>query len=229
MRIYQNFKEALPEIKRDLAEMGIKVHPKTYQDKQVGDNPDFATLELQNYIYTVVHPVGSDLEPTQPWADSEWLERMCGMSGSPVNPGVAWKHREEVWQEFLGEDGKFAYSYSERLSWFKQVNRVIARLEEDKDSRQLYIGIWSQEDNTKLGGVSRVPCSLGYLLQCRKNHLNLTYLQRSADFSTHLVNDIYLAHKLQSFIAEVSELEVGTFTHWIGSLHIFHKDAKEVF
>ena len=28
MRIYKNFKEALPEIKRDLAEMGIKCWPK---------------------------------------------------------------------------------------------------------------------------------------------------------------------------------------------------------
>jgi len=56
MRIYQSFKEALPEIKRDLAEMGIKVHPKTYQDKNVERDLNFATLELQNYIYTVVQP-----------------------------------------------------------------------------------------------------------------------------------------------------------------------------
>ena len=204
MRIYKNFKEALPEIKRDLAEMGIKCWPKTYQDKQVGDNPDFETLELSNYIYTVVNPNVADLEPTQPWADAEWIERKFGIIGHPVNPGEAYKLRPEVWKEFIGKNGKFAYTYSDRLSWFKQVNRVIARLKEDKDSRQLYIGVWSQEDNTKLGGVSRVPCSLGYLLQCRKDHLNITYLQRSADFATHLVNDIYLAFKLQDFIAVVA-------------------------
>ena len=49
-RIYNKFDEALSEIGRDLAEMGISVHPKTWQDKDVSDNPDFETKELQNYI-----------------------------------------------------------------------------------------------------------------------------------------------------------------------------------
>lgn len=230
MRIYSNFTEALPEIKRDLVEMGIRCHPDTYQDKNVKGNPDFDTLELQNYIYTVVEPNENDLAPTQPWADAEFNERVLGIDGMPVNPGTAWKLRADVWEEFLDKKWEtFAYTYSERLSLFNQVNRVIDRLLEDSDSRQLYISIWTPEDTKNLGGLSRVPCSLGYQLQCRKERLNITYLQRSADFATHFVNDIYLAHLLQDFISRQSSIPVGTFTHWIGSLHIFHKDAQGVF
>jgi len=229
MRIYQSFKEALPEIKRDLAEMGIKVHPKTYQDKNVERDLNFATLELQNYIYTVVQPNVADLEPTQPWADHEWNERRAGIGGCPINPGNAWEDRYDVWKEFLGEEEKFSYTYSERFAVNQQVERVIHRLKRDRDSRQIFVSVWDVLDTSNLGGVSRVPCTLGYLLQCRKDHLNITYLQRSADFATHLVNDIYLAKLLQNYVALETGLESGTYTHWIGSLHIFNKDAREVF
>ncbi len=229
MRIYNRFTEALPEIKRDLVEMGIRCHPQTYQDKDVRANPDFDTLELQNYIYTVVNPMAVDLTPTQPWADEEFKERIMGIDGYPVNPGSAWLLRKEIWEQFLDENERFAYTYSERLNLFDQVNNVVERLRDDSDSRQLFISIWTQKDVTKLGGISRVPCSLGYQFQYRKNQLHITYLQRSADFVTHFVNDVYLAHRLQVFVAREISVPVGTFTHWIGSLHIFRKDSQGVF
>ena len=230
MRIYMNFQEALAEIKRDLAEMGIHVHPQTYQDQFVGDNPDFETLELQNYIYVVTRPDGEDLDPTQPWADAEWAERAIGINAKGyINPGAAWELRRDVWEQFLQPNGHFSYTYNERFGLFEQVLRVIDRLKKDPDSRQLFIGMWNASDSTKLGGISRVPCSLGYYVQCRRNALHLTYLQRSADFATHFVNDIYMAYRLQYLIAEATELETGNFTHWIGSLHIFAKDTEEVF
>jgi thymidylate synthase len=225
MRIYKDFKEALNEIKRDLAEMGILVHPHTYQDKWVADNPDFDTLELQNYIYVVLNPRPEDLEPTQPWADKEFDERI---SGIPHNPGKAWAERAEVWKEFLEADGKFSYTYSERM-WY-QLNKLIREAKDNPDSRQLYLSIWNPKlDIFNIGGWRRVPCSLGYLFQIREEQVNMTYLMRSCDFVTHMVNDIYLATKLLHYFASQVGKPVGRFTHYIGSLHIFQKDVKGVF
>ena len=51
MRIFMNFNEAKEEIKRDLAEMGIVVKPKTMQDKIIEGNEDYETKELQNYSF----------------------------------------------------------------------------------------------------------------------------------------------------------------------------------
>ncbi len=229
MRIYNRFTEALPEIKRDLVEMGIRCHPKTYQDKDVRADPEFATLELQNYIYTVINPSVNDLTPSQPWADREFEERIAGIDGHPINPGKAWSLRPEVWDQFRMNMGNFAYTYSERLNLYDQVLKVVERLQDDPDSRQLFVSIWTQEDITKLGGISRVPCSIGYQFQYRKNQLHITYLQRSADFITHFVNDVFLAHRLQVFVANEVGVSIGTFTHWIGSLHIFKKDSQGVF
>lgn len=226
MRIYKYFDEALSEIRRELAEMAILIHPETYQDKYVGDNPDFETLELQDYIYTVTRPSVEDLNPTQPWADAEFDERL---GHKDLNPGEAWKLRSEVWSKFIQENGKFGYTYSNRLSENHKIKRVIDRIKKDSDSRQLFISVWDSDDIKKLGGVSRIPCTIGYQIKVREGLLHLTYIQRSADFATHFENDIYLAFKLQKYIAEKTGYEVGRYTHFISSLHVFSKDVDEVF
>jgi len=227
VRIYTDFKkEALGEIKRDLVEMGVKIHPKSYQDKVVAGNPDFETLEIQNYCYTIINPRPEDLTPTQPWADAEFKERI---TRPPVNPGTAWELRKEIWCEFMTPEGKFAYNYPERFARYDQIERIISRIKEDPDSRQLFLAVYDPSDIQHMGGVSRVPCTIGYQIQIRNNLLHLTYIQRSCDFATHYNNDVYLAVKMQHYIAEQTGYKVGRFTHFLMSLHLFRKDGKGVF
>lgn len=226
MRIFRRFPEALGEIKRDIAEMGIKIHPLTYQDKDVAKDPNFDTLELQNYAYTVTQPVPGELKPTLPWADEEFKERI---TTPPVNPGEAWKLRKEVWTEFLCDDGKFAYCYPERFASFNQIPRILERIKVDPDSRQLFLAVYNPSDIKNMGGISRVPCTIGYQVQIREDLLHLTYIQRSADFITHFNNDVYLAARMQQYLAEKSGYKVGRYTHFIMSLHMFRRDAKGVF
>lgn len=223
-----NWKECHEEIKRDLAEMGIKVRPKTMQDKNVEGLEEYSTMELQNYCYSLLDARSEDIEGvTQPWADEEFLERI-DPSGN-VNPGTAWKTREDVWNEFMHE-GRFAYTYNERIMLNDQLNKIIERLKVDKDSRQLWLSIWNPTvDPSNLGGVSRVPCSLGYNFQVRDGKLNMHYVMRSCDFSTHFKNDVYLAIKLLEYVAKETGFEVGSFTHTIFSLHIYNKDIEGVF
>lgn len=232
MRIYCEANEAFEEIKRDLAEMGIWVHPKTMQDKNVEGNADYETTELQNYCYTILDAKSKDIPNVcQPWADAEFEERITDPKtvGGFINPGEAWKLRENVWGEFF-HNGKFGYSYNELIWNNDQFNKVINRLKEDPDSRQLWISLWDPErDPDLLGGISRVPCSLGYGFQVREGKLNMHYVMRSCDFSTHFANDVYLAIKLLEYVAKLTGYEVGSFTHTIFSLHIYRKDLKNVF
>ena len=227
MRIYMDATEAIEEIKRDLAEMGITVKPSTMQDKYVKGNPDYETLELQNYCYTILDAKAKEVPGvTQPWSDLEFEERIQERF---ANPGEAYKTREDVWNEFLHE-GQFAYTYNERLSLNGQLGKIVNRIKEDPDSRQLWISLWDPNiDPDRLGGVSRVPCSLGYGFQVREGKLNIHYVMRSADFVTHFRNDIYLAIKLLEHVAELTGYEVGSFTHTIFSLHVYQKDVEGVF
>lgn len=239
MRIYINAEEMIEETKRDLAEMGIVVRPATMQDKYIKGNPDYETRELQNYSYCLLDAKSQEIPGvSQPWADAEFKERVTDPwvrcpdgKGYPkfINPGKAWELRKEVWTEYLHE-GKMAYTYNELIWNNDQVTKVINRLKEDPDSRQLWISLWDPEkDPNFLGGVSRVPCSLGYGLQVRDGKLNLHYVMRSCDFATHFRNDVYLAIKFLEWVAEKTGYPVGSFTHTIFSLHVYNKDVEGVF
>lgn len=228
MRIYVDWPECYEEVKRDLAEMGILVKPKTMQDKIIENNEAYETMELQNYSYSLLNAKSNAItRVVQPWADAEFEERI-NPAGN-INPGEAWKLREDVWTEYL-HDGKMAYTYNERIMFNNQLNKIIKRLKEDRDSRQLWLSIWNPAiDPDKLGGVSRVPCSLGYNFQFRDGKLNMHYIMRSCDFNTHFINDVYLAIKLLEYVAKECGMEVGSFTHTMFSLHVYRKDISNVF
>lgn len=235
MRIYINWAEAYEEIKRDLAEMGINVYPKTMQDKIIEGNEDYATKELQNYCYTILNAKSWDIKGvTQPWADAEFNERieeptLTHNGYRYVNPGIAWQLRKDIWDEYM-HDGKMAYTYNERIYRNMQLEKIIERLRKDHDSRQLWLSIWDcNEDPDKLGGISRVPCSLGYNFQFREGKLNIHYVMRSCDFNTHFCNDVYLAIKLLEYVAKECNMAVGNFTHTMFSLHVYKKDVNDVF
>lgn len=225
MRIYKNFLGANNEIRRDLKEMGIEVTTQTMQDKECKEG--FKTLELQNYIYTVLEPRKADLDPSQPWADEEFTERMSGL---PINPGNAWEKRRYIWSPFLEEClpvPVFSYTYPERMCC--QILMIVQELKKHPESRQLFLSVWDANKDIARLGVRRVPCSLGYYFQNREGKLNITYLQRSADLITHWQNDQYLAVKLLQWISAHAGIPHGTFTHWIGSLHVYSKDVEGVF
>lgn len=222
MRFFSTFKDANNEIKRDLAELGILVHPQTMQDKDIADDPDFNTRELINYDYTVVKPHLSDLNPSQPWADAEFLERIEFVVEGRAE---AWKLRPEVWQEFA--DRGFSYTYGER--YLSGLQQIIGELSTHPESRQLFLSVWDPVVDADKLGQERVPCSLGYWFFKRNGHLHMTYMQRSADFATHFENDQYLSRKLQEYVADQVGVPAGRFAHWIGSLHVYQKDVAGVF
>ena len=227
MRIYSTFREALNEIRRDLKEMGIPVVTGSWQDKTNFDleSGRLETLELQNYIYTVTMPHVLDLNPNQPWAEFEFRERTeyC------INPGTAWEYRPDVWGQFLEKEGYFSYTYSKRLNDYGALQALIANFMADPYSRQHYLSIWDRDDVHQGLGKHRVPCTLGYHFQYRAGKLNIVYIMRSSDFITHFHNDLWLARRLQEYVAERTHLEPGNFTHFVMSLHVFKSDVEGVF
>lgn len=194
------------------------------QDKNVASDPNYWTKEYQNMVYAVAKPRLEDLNPNQPWADAEFQERLMFAGTAGPNRAEAWQLRPEVWEEFAKD---FSYTYGERYHY--SMWEIENELKVHPDSRQLFFSVWNVMIDPYKLGKRRVPCSIGYWFANRDGKLMMTYLQRSADIITHLENDQFLSHKLQRHIAERAGLEVGRFTHWIGSLHAYKKDLADIF
>jgi thymidylate synthase len=236
MRAFRNFIEAKNEITRDLNELGISVFA-GYQSQEVSEEnmAKLTTKELRDYDYIVLQPNPLDLQPTQPWADVEWAERLMGINGKPVNPGVAWESRPDVWAPLLENriiGGKsepcFSYTYSQRFA-YNDIPHMIAEMERHPTSRQIYISIWHPMVDSSRLGKRRVPCSLGYQIMYRNGKIDIAYHMRSSDFATHFDNDIWMALKLQQYFATSLNRPLGTFTHKIGSLHVYASEVAHAF
>lgn len=236
-RIYRSCREMISEEFRNLTELGIELQSSTMQDKDVRDDDDYKTKELQGADFTITNTKDREemykfmeeqygiLLPLE-WAKAEFLERI---SKDDINPGEAYKLRDDVWDEFL-HDGKFGYTYNERIR--PRLPKVIEQLKINKTTRQAIISIFNPElDMDSMGGIVRVPCSIFYQFLVRPtkgvDKLNMIYVMRSSDLLTHFVNDVYLALRMQEHIAKEVGLEIGTFTMFVSSFHAYYKDLKK--
>jgi thymidylate synthase len=234
VRFYVNFIEAQNEIQRDLKELGVRVPLQTMQHFNVEGDPDFDTLELENYMYAVSDPDPKDIEGVhEEWVEQEWKDRLNG----GLNPGHAWKKRKKLWltlMEFSDErgrameKGKFSYTYSLRMGGH-HIRKIIEELEIHPSSRQLWLPVWDYRTDEDRRGKRRVPCSLGYFFLKRNGKIDMTYVMRSCDFATHYPNDVALATMLQQYVAHHTNSEVGTFVHVVFSLHVYQMNVKDVF
>lgn len=241
MRIYETCAEMHSDVKRDLHEMGTRVHPQTMQDQNVSNDPGFETLELSPCSFMIlkggdrddwVQSLGGNLD----WCRADFNERIFNpyyYGAEGPNPGDAWKLRADVWEQFI-HNGRFAYTYGERFgaqsdvshSTKSAIQRVIEQLRVHPDTRQAILPVFDGfRDLPHLGGKQRVPCSLHYQFMRRRGELDMVYVMRSSDFHTHFMYDIWMALSLQDFVSGILQIEPGRFTFFTGSLHIYAKDA----
>jgi len=232
MRIYNNFAQAWDEIKRNVSELGFVTKLYSMQDKIVEGNDDYDTKELIGEVYTLdgvrtadmkkFFEDNPDLNLSWDWVVEDFAERV---NPNYINPGEAWKLREDVWKEFMVQDkGRFSYTYNERIR--VSLNRVIEELKEHGPSRQAVISVWNPIKDVDKLGIHRVPCSMYYQFILRNGELHMIYTMRSSDILIHFPYDVATTLMLQEYVAEKLGVKPGRFTHFLGSVHMYKKDCK---
>lgn len=237
MRIFIDPIEMHKEVERDLFEMGTRYQTQTVQDKVVDEDARFQTIELFGYAYQLHNINAAVLERflvycdlDVGWAHAELQERLFGLPQQndcprrPLNPGDAWERRRTFWEPFL-RGGKFSYTYSER--WQEQLDYIVDELHNRPNTRQALMTMYDRhQDMLNWGGRDRVPCSISYQFMRRDDALHVVYTQRSCDFVAFFPYDVFFTCKLLMFVAAQLGIAVGTFTHFLGSLHAFAKDLE---
>lgn len=239
MRIFSNTHDLMSEMGRELSSYGAIVRPKHYQNKYIEGNEDFVTKEIicQQYCLTGMPDPEWLFTYTRArdWADAEFKERVTVPF---FNPGKAWELRKELWEQFLNNNGRFDYTYNERMNtvaYYKDspetyLNNIIRLLKDDPGTRKAILSIFDPSvDSQRLDGVGRIPCSMYYDFLIRwspkgEKVLHICYHQRSSDFIQHFGNDVYLAWRLMEYIAREVGILPGYLYHTIDSLHAYKKD-----
>lgn len=121
--------------------------------------------------------------------------------------------------------------YGPRFFQWKGVNQfenVIALLRRRPATRQAIIQLFDSTD--LIGAHKDVPCTCTLQFMLRNDKLNMLASMRSNDAFGGLPHDIFSFTMFQEIIARTLGVDVGTYKHSVGSLHIYSKnidDAKE--
>lgn len=131
------------------------------------------------------------------------------------------RHKARPLAEY--HDYGIAYgNYGSRLRG--QLTEVVKELTNDPDSRRAVMTIY--DGGRDLGHDTKdVPCTLSLQFIVRKNHLHLRTTMRSNDAYLGLPYDLQQFCLLLCTMAQVLRLDVGEYTHCVGSMHLYEKDV----
>ncbi|MEJ2790421.1 MULTISPECIES: thymidylate synthase [unclassified Pseudoxanthomonas] len=114
--------------------------------------------------------------------------------------------------------------YGQRLFSLRdqnQLGNVIHLLSEKASSRRAVIQIFDAEDLSE--PFKSVPCTNSIQFLVRENELHLVVSMRSNDAYLGLPHDVFCFTMLQEIVARTIGVELGTYHHFVGSLHLYEE------
>ncbi len=126
----------------------------------------------------------------------------------------------------FSDDGKTIYgAYGPRLfnmDGNDQVANVIRLLKKKPSSRQAVIQLFKGTDI--LEEHKDIPCTCTLQFMIRENKMHMFVNMRSNDAYLGLPHDIFSFTMLQEILARTLNVELGSYKHAAGSLHLYDRD-----
>jgi len=102
---------------------------------------------------------------------------------------------------------------------------VVRTLAGDPDSKRAVIQIFRPEE-LLIPGNPDVACTLALQFLVRDGALHLVGFMRANDAYRGMVSDVFSFTFLQELLARQLDLRLGSYTHMVGSLHLYEPDAE---
>ena len=127
----------------------------------------------------------------------------------------------------MSDDGvnvnsNYGYCIKEKYG-FDQLDYIINELRKNPQSRRAVIHI-KEPSNKESNDVNCTVCLQFFV---RNEKLYMTTYMRSNDMWFGFPYDVFQFTSLQILLSMILELELGTYTHVAGSLHLYKRDVKD--
>ena len=131
-----------------------------------------------------------------------------------------------IWDEWAGPDGDLGPIYGAQWrSWpapdgrkIDQIAQLIDQIRTNPDSRRMIVNAWNVAD---IDRMALAPCHCLFQFYVAEGKLSCQLYQRSADIFLGVPFNIASYALLTLMIAQVCELEPGSFIHSFGDAHLY--------
>lgn len=122
-----------------------------------------------------------------------------------------------------GAYGPRLFNMRDEINQFRNVFNI---LKNKNDSRQAVVQIFDAVDLTKK--TKDMPCTCTIQFMKRHGKLHVVTHMRSNDAFLGLPHDFFAFTMLQEIVACELGVELGTYKHFVGSLHLYDRDEDKV-
>lgn len=209
---------------------GFETSPRGMRVKELL-NCSFSIEDPRNRVVTLKH---RKISPKYLVAEFIWY-----LSADPHADVIA--SYAPFWKQLVDEHGTVNSNYGYHI--FKtlpdgsnQWDDVVKELQRDPDSRRAIINIHSRRNSRS--NPKDVPCTICLQFTIRENRLYLHTYMRSNDLVKGLCNDVFQFTMFQELMmmdlrqrddtGKFQYLELGSYTHTTGSMHVYERDFKQV-
>lgn len=184
-------------------------------------------LDTQGSFLTVP---GRAMSPT--YAAAEFLWYLSAEEDVSLIANYAPSYRK------YAEEGRWAYgAYGPRIQQvtvidngnvtrYNQLLESMLFLQKSPETRQCVVSIWRNSDLQVANRTPKkdMPCTLTWQFIVRNGRLNMVVNMRSNDVWLGMPYDIFVNTCFQRMLAAELGLGCGTYTHHVGSMHLYTKD-----
>jgi len=192
-----------------------------------GDNVG-NSREVLNASFEIIHPrqrymfkAERKMDPFYAFGQVLWY-----LSGSNNLKDIS--YYDDSWNK-RSDDGKTlnsAYGYkifNTEFCGFSQYKKVLSILRKNQDSRQAIINLHKPHDKD----TNDELCTVYLQFFIRQNKLHMITNMRSNDALWGFTYDIFAFTFIQEMIALELGIELGSYYHNVGSMHMYDKDREQ--
>ena len=187
------------------------------------------TMAMFNQGFTIENPLDRIITNEArnfniEYAEAEW---QWYLSGEPTidTLGSIYGKIPSIWQKMANEDGKVNSNYGAQWERGWQLDKVVAMLKNNPNTRQAAISIY---DGKEISSYKYdTPCTYAVQFTVVDNKLNMCVTMRSNDLWFGFCIDQYCFSKLQELVSERTGYDIGTYYHFAHNLHLYEDQLPE--
>ena len=129
-----------------------------------------------------------------------------------------------IWETMADSSRLVRSNYGWQWEREHQLDKVVAMLKSNKDTRQAVISIY---DGKEIDTYAKdTPCTYAVQFTVLNDKLEMSVLMRSNDLWYGFCNDQYCFASLQETVAERLSMKTGSYYHFAHNLHLYNEKIK---